>query len=63
VSFLVSFVQLHKADVYVLILSFKLKFVKMASLFTSSEYIDIVLVYGEASRVLPESREFPCNFL
>jgi hypothetical protein len=35
----------------------------MASLFSSSEYIDIVLVYGEASGVLLGSREFPCNFL
>jgi hypothetical protein len=35
----------------------------MASLFSSSEYIDIVLVYGEALGVLLESREFPCYFL
>jgi hypothetical protein len=32
----------------------------MASLFSSSKYIDIVLVYREASGVLLESREFPC---
>jgi hypothetical protein len=35
----------------------------MASLFSNSEYIDIVLGYGEASGVLLESREFPCYFL
>jgi hypothetical protein len=35
----------------------------MASLFSSSEYIDIVLVYGEALGVLLGSREFPCYFL
>jgi hypothetical protein len=35
--------------------------VKMASLFSSSEYIDIVLGYGEASGVLFESREFPTS--
>jgi hypothetical protein len=35
----------------------------MASLFSSSEYIDIVLVHGEASGVLLESRKFPCYFL
>jgi hypothetical protein len=34
----------------------------MASLFSSSEYIDIVLVCGEAL-VLLGSREFPCYFL
>jgi hypothetical protein len=34
----------------------------MASLFSSSEYIDIV-VYGEASGVLLESREFPCHLV
>jgi hypothetical protein len=34
----------------------------MASLFSSSEYIDIVLVYGEASRVLLKSRKFLCYF-
>jgi hypothetical protein len=36
---------------------------KMASLFSSSEYIDIVLVYGEALGVLLGSRKFPCYFL
>jgi hypothetical protein len=35
----------------------------MASLFSNSEYIDIVMVHGEASGVLLESREFPCYFL
>jgi hypothetical protein len=35
----------------------------MASLFSSSEYIDIVMVYGEALRVLLECREFPSYFL
>ncbi|KAJ3630125.1 hypothetical protein MTP99_011337 [Tenebrio molitor] len=35
----------------------------MACLFSSSEYIDIVLMYGEALGVLLESREFPCYFL
>jgi hypothetical protein len=34
----------------------------MASLFSSSAYIVIVLAYGEASGVLLESREFPCYF-
>jgi hypothetical protein len=33
------------------------------SLFSSSKYIDIVLVYGEALGVLLESREFQCYFL
>jgi hypothetical protein len=32
----------------------------MARLFSYSEYIDIVLAYGEASGVLLASREFPC---
>jgi hypothetical protein len=36
---------------------------EMARLFSSSEYIDIVSVYGEASGVLLKSREFPCYFL
>jgi hypothetical protein len=35
----------------------------MASLFSSSEYIDIVLVYGETLGVFLESREFPSYFL
>jgi hypothetical protein len=35
----------------------------MASLFSSSEYIDIVLVYGEALGALLGSREFPGYFL
>jgi hypothetical protein len=35
----------------------------MASLFSSGEYIDIVLVHGEVSGVLLECREFPCYFL
>jgi hypothetical protein len=35
----------------------------MASLFSSNEYINIVLVYGEALGVLLDSREFPCYFL
>jgi hypothetical protein len=37
--------------------------VKTASLFSSTEYIDIVLLHGESSGVLLESREFPCYFL
>jgi hypothetical protein len=35
----------------------------MPSLYSSSECIDIVLVYGEALGVLLGSREFPCYFL
>jgi predicted NAD/FAD-binding protein len=35
----------------------------MASLFSSSEYIDIVLMYGETLGVFLESREFPSYFL
>jgi hypothetical protein len=34
----------------------------MARLFSYSEYIDILLAYGEASGVLLASREFPCYF-
>jgi hypothetical protein len=34
----------------------------MASLCSTSEYIDIVLVYGKAGMLL-ESREFQCYFL
>jgi hypothetical protein len=37
--------------------------VKTPSLFSSTEYIDIVLLRGESSGVLVESREFPCYFL
>jgi hypothetical protein len=35
----------------------------MVRVFSNSEYIDIVLVYGEASEVLLGCREFPCYFL
>jgi hypothetical protein len=37
--------------------------VKIARLFSNSEYVDTVLVYGEVSGVLFESKEFTCYFL